>query len=217
MAYKTENIIQGAAELWLAAGGTALPALTANAPAKGTVSPATGLDGSANWLGIGFTSEGVEVEYAPEYTDVEVDQLLDAAVIFKTKQTVTVNTTLAEATLENLLYVWGLKAAALKTTGTVEGGTLATGEKELGIDGGSLNDFPNERSLAFVGSAPRATNNVVDKERLYMIRRVLQTESSTHGLKRSEATMLPVSFRCLPDPSKTGAGYGFIRDRKITA
>lgn len=212
MAYKTENIIQGAAELWLAAGGTAVPTLTASTPARAA------FEGSANWLGVGFTSEGVEVEYAPEYTDVEVDQLLDAAVIFKTKQTVTVNTTLAEATLENLLYVWGLKAAALKTTGTVEGGTLAAGEKELGIDGGALNDFPNERSLAFIGSAPRAANTqAVDKERLYVLRRILQTESSTHGLKRSESTMLPVSFRCLPDPSKTGAGYGFIRDRKITA
>lgn len=212
MAYTTDNIIQGAAALYFANGGSALPAFVANTP----FTPA--LEASATWKHIGFTSEGVEVEYAPEYTDVEVDQLLDAAVLFKTKQTVSVNTTLSEATLANLLFVWGLRATALKeNSGTgFDGAALATGETEIGLDGGSLNEFPNERSLSFVGPAPRVAGQAT-KERVYLLRRVLQTESTTHSLKRAETTTYPVSFRCLPDPSKTGAGYGTIRDRKISA
>lgn len=201
MAYRAENIIQGAAALWMSPSRTAVPTLPANAPG-GDV-----FDNDPDWTGVGYTSDGVEIEFAPEFVDVEVDQLLDAAVIFKTKQSVTVKTTMSEATLENMLFVWGLKDSALTTTGD---------EKELGIDGGSLNSFPGERQLAFIGSAPRNDDNEVDKERLYVLRRILQTESSSHGLKRSEATTLPVSFRCLPDAQFTGAGYGFIRDRKIT-
>lgn len=209
MAYTTDNIIQGAAALYFAPVGTSLPSFTANQPATEAQFTA------GTWKHIGFTSEGVEVEYAPEFSEAEVDQLLDAAVMFKTKQSVTVKTTLSEATLENLMFVWGLKSTAVKTTGPgFDGGTLAAGESELGLDGGALNEFPNERSLAFVGPAPR-TQSVANKERVYLLRRVLQTESSSHGLKRSEVTTLPVSFRCLPDPSKTGAGYGFVRDRKI--
>ena len=206
MAYRAENIIQGAAHLWIAprvkTGGT-----TVEVPTISTGSAETAFESAADWKDVGFTSDGVEVEFAPEFVDVEVDQLLDAAAIFKTKQSVTVKTTMTEATLENMMFVWGLKDEALNTTGD---------DTELSIDGGSLNSFPGERQLAFVGSAPRADGNVVNKERLYYLRRILQTESSSHGLKRSEATTLPVSFRCLPDSSFTGAGYGFIRDRKLT-
>lgn len=209
MAYTVDNIIQGAAALYFGPVGSPLPTFTAGQPASETQFV------TAGWKHIGFTSEGVEVEYSPEYTDVEVDQLLDAALLFKTKQSVSVKTTLTEATLENLLFVWGLKATALKSSGNAwDGDTLAAGESELGLDGGSLNEFPHERSLSFVGPGPR-TNSLVTKERVYLLRRVLQTDASTHGLKKAEATTLPVSFRCLPDPSKTGSGYGVIRDRKI--
>lgn len=210
MAYQTDNIIQGAAALYFAPVGTDLPTFTTATPAGEQEFVAEG------WKHIGFTSDGVEVEYSPEFTEVEVDQLLDAAAMFKTKQSVTVTTTLAEATLENLMFVWGLKETSLiEDAGTsFDGHTLAAGESELGLDGGALNEFPDERSLSFVGPAPR-TGGLANKERLYLLRRVLQTEASSHGLKRSESTNLPVSFRCLPDPSKTGAGYGFVRDRKI--
>lgn len=217
MAYRVENIIQGAAHLWMSPrviGGTAveIPGLIANESAEGK------FESDGKWTDVGYTSDGVEVEFAPEFTDVEVDQLLDAAVIFKTKQTVTVKTTMAEATLENLMFVWGLQDEALLGEGdqTEDGVTLDEDEAQLNVDGGALNSFPGERQLAFVGSAPRAEGNVVDKERLYYLRRILQTDSSSHSLKRAEATNLPVSFRCLPDSSFTGAGYGFIRDRKVT-
>jgi len=243
MAYKVDNVIYGAADIWLAprleatATGTGaakaynaiqLPAFADNTSAK------VALDAAAAWSSIGLTTDGVEVEYAPEFTDIAADQLLDAAVIFKTAQTVTINTTMLEGTLKNLAYVWGLQEArSLKTTGNdfsslskvnydtgdptyTAGSTLKAGETVLGIDSGELGDFPEERQIVFIGAAPR-TGGRKDKERVYHVRRILQTESSTFGLKRDEGTSLPVSFRALPDPGITGAQYGTIRDRRITA
>lgn len=218
MAYNVKNIIFGAAAIYFSVlssedtgwtGSVNLPAYTTGS-AAGALEAAT-----TTWKHAGFTTEGIEVEYSPEFTDVEVDQLLDAALIYKTKQTVTVNTTLAEGTLENLQFVWGLPGSALRTSGNdFSGAALTAGDKEVGISEGALGDYPVERSLAFVGSGPRISGQKT--ERVYHLRRVLQTEASSFGLKRAETTMFPVSFRCLPDPGKTGAGYGTIRDRKYT-
>lgn len=163
-------------------------------------------DADAEWRNVGFTSEGLEVAYAPEYGEVEVDQLLDSAVMFKQKVTVTVNTTFAEATLENLITVWGLSNDTLTESGTTE---------TLDMVAGALGDEPLERSLLFVGKASRTATNEY-RERIYHIKRAIQTESSSHALRRNEATMFPASFRLLPDSSTSTATYGKIVNRVIT-
>lgn len=221
MAYNTKQIIHGAAAVFYSVlssrdtgwDDVTLPAYSPSASFEAT------LEADADWHHVGLTSDGVELENAPEFKDVEVDQLLDAAEVYKTKQSVTVKTTLAEATLEHLLFVWGLSNAQLKSTGDVPfsgGAALGTDEQELGIYEGALGESPVERQLVFVGPGPRIAG--ARTERVYHLRRVLQTETSGFGLKRAEETMFPVSFRCLPDPraSFAGAGYGVIRQRKIT-
>lgn len=203
MAYNARNIIVGAAALYVSAaegGNTALPA----SPAAGT-SFATALEGSAAWDHAGYTSEGLELAYEPDWTDIEVDQLLDSAKIFKTSMRATINTTLVEGQLENLLIAWG------QTTGTL---TSTTTETELGIAAGALGDEPVERSLAAVGPAPRSAGGA-RRERLYYARRVLSVDSVSVAVRRDEATMFPVSFRLLPDASFPGSEYGLIRDRNI--
>jgi hypothetical protein len=170
MTYKVKNIIIGAAAVYLSAedstewtSAPALPSVT------GTASYVPALDGSADWRHTGFTSEGVEVSYEPDYGEVEVDQLLD------------------------------------DSTAT---------EETLAIAAGSLGDEPTERSVAFVGPAPRADAGT-KRERIYHVRRALSIESSSHSLRRNEATVFPVSFRLLPDPSFSGQEYGVIKDRNI--
>lgn len=203
MAYNARNIIVGAAALYLSAtegGGTALPA----APAAGT-SYATALEGSANWRHAGYTSEGLELAYEPDWTDIEVDQLLDSAKIFKTSMRATINTTIVESTLENLLVAWGQGASTL--TSDADGNVV-------GIAAGALGDEPVERSLAAVGPAPRVVAGT-RRERLYYARRVLSVDSVSVAVRRDEATMFPVSFRLLPDSNFPGAEYGTIRDRNI--
>lgn len=211
MAYSVKNIIIGAAAVYLTAIDSTDPTWGASGPALPAEVPGTPfsetLEGSANWNHTGFTSEGVEVSYEPDYGEVEVDQLLDSAKLFKQSMRVMVNTTFSEATLENLLIVWGQQTDSLTSDST---------SKTLGIESGGLGDEPTERGIAFVGNAPRIADNK-KRERIYHVRRALSVESTSHALRRNEATLFPVSFRLLPDPAFSGQEYGVIKDRQIEA
>jgi hypothetical protein len=209
MTYQVRNIIIGAAALYISTkdstdpawnGGPVLPAASAGQ------SFTTALDASTEFRHTGFTSEGLEVSYEPDYGEVQVDQLLDAAKLFKQAMKVVVNTTMTEATLENLLVVWGQQTATLTST---------TSTSELGISAGALGDEPTERALVAVGPGPKTAAGV-KRERIYQARRVLSIETTAHSAKRTEATVFPVSFRLLPDPNYVGAQYGIIRDRNLS-
>lgn len=202
-----KNIIVGAASLFI--GPAASDATEVNgggsqvAPApSGTTSYRVTVGADINWRDIGYTMDGLEVGTDPSYTDVQVDQLLDAAKIFKDTMSFSVSTTLAEATLENLLIVWG------QPTNTL---TSNLNSVLLEVDGGSLGDAPEERGIIAVGNSVEkagATNEY--GERAYWLYRVLSVESASHSLSRSEATGFPVTFRALPaDDGK----YGIVRDR----
>lgn len=196
-----KNIIIGAASVFISVAdsenGTLPTKVTNFGSGTAPFAPAD------EWRNVGFTMEGVEVSYEPDYGDVEVDQLLDSARIFKQSMRVTANTTLAEATLENLLVVWG-------QAGDASGNTVS-------ILGGSLGQAPTERGLLFVGPAPKSATNK-RQERVYQILRAIQTESTSFALRRNETTGLPASFRCLPDANASGgASYGAITDRAVQA
>lgn len=220
------NIIVGAAEVWtskkdstqVAAWPTySIPTFTANSSARSAMDAATGSDG---WRNVGFTSEGIEVQYSPDYGDIQVDQLLDTAKLFKQAMTVSVNTTLAEATLENLLFAFA-QSSATKDASAHGADDLTkyakgTGGETLGFEAGALGSEPVERALVFIGNAPRSTAGK-KRERVYHARRVLNVEASSHSYRRNEATVFPVSFRLLPDPAFSGAEYGLIVDRLIEA
>jgi hypothetical protein len=225
MTYQVRNIIIGAAAIylsakdstqtgWVSAAGTAATATKEevlagqNGPSLPKVasgSLVTGLDADADFKHVGFTSEGLEISYEPDYGDVEVDQLLDSAKLFKQSMRVTVNTTFTEASLENLLVVWGQGASTLTSSGT---------DTTLGFAAGALGDEPTERALVAVGPGPRTAAGA-KRERVYHARRVLSVESSSQALRRNEATVFPVSFRLLPDPLFVEAEYGIIRDRTV--
>jgi len=236
MAYSSRNIIVGAAAVYLSAAdslsGAAWDSVAKPAAVDGTPY-ADSLEASASWRGTGYTSDGVEFAYTPDYGEVEVDQLLDAAKLFKQKMTATVKTTFAEATLENLLVVWAQGSSSLRWSGasstatditgrTVDatkdftGTTVPANEQELGVEAGALGVEPVERQIVFVGGSPRTATGNKKRERIYHIRRALSVEATTHSLKRNEATLFPVTFRLLPS-TVSGAEYGTVRDRVITA
>lgn len=220
MAYNVKNIIVGAASVYVSvkdstdstfygANGqvaVALPTLTANTSAVPALEAANTV-----WRHLGYTTDGVEFSYEPDFSEVEVDQLLDAAKMFKTGMTASVNTTLAEATLENLVLAWGQAGSTLGAPASPD-----TTGKELGIAAGALLDEPVERSLVFVGPAPRNATSK-KQERLYHVRRALNVEASSHSLSKTDSTTIPVSLRVLPDPYYSGKEYGIIRDRQIEA
>jgi hypothetical protein len=222
MAYNVKNIIVGAAALYVSVKDStdstfygvsgnvavALPAFSANTPSAAALTAANTV-----WRHLGFTTDGVEFSYEPDFGEVEVDQSLDAVKMFKQGMTASVNTTLAEATLENLVLAWGQSNSTLAAAAAPD----ATDGQELGIAAGALLDEPVERSLVFVGPAPRAASTNKKRERVYHVRRALNVEASSHSLSKTDATTVPVSLRLLPDPYYSGKEYGIIRDRVIEA
>lgn len=230
MAQSTSNILVGAANVaigtpdstYSATGDTVWSALKNNVgagkdyrswitalPAAGTNVVVTGngeagATGSVTYKDVGLTQEGVEVQYQPDFGEVEVDQLLDAAKLFKQKMSVMVATTFAEATLENLMTVWAQQPGT-RYTDTVSGTSGA-----VRLSGGALGEAPLEKILLFVGNAPNTATSY--KQRVYFANRALSVEASTQALRRSEATVFPVSFRLLPDTAASYSSYGRVVD-----
>jgi hypothetical protein len=203
----SRNVIVGAAQIFLSVDTTkdgtaaaALPTWSAGVSAKTT------LAGDADWRDVGYTTDGLEVMYEPQYGEVVVDQALDAVLLFKQSMKVSLRTTMSEATLENLFLAFNQNTGLTRTD--ADNATLE-------IQGGVLGEYPPERSLIAVGGAPRA---VVDPaksvERIYYTARVMNVESSTHSLRRNEETKFAVNFRLLPLASTSNA-YGKIVDRSF--
>lgn len=168
---------------------------------------------TGKWDSVGYTSEGAELSFEPDYGEVQVDQLLDVAKIFKQGQRVMLNTTLAEATLENFLVAIGGKSSDLS-------GTMSSPIQSVNLNGGALGYSPVERSIAIVGPGPdqkktAATKNFV--ERVYVGYRALSMETVTVGVRRNEATVFPVTLRLLASSTNEAgdgnASYGKIIDR----
>lgn len=225
MANNTNNIIVGAAEIAVGtwATGTTFSTATNVDAVWGALKTAVGAGKDyRSWLGseqtspsnltvgsstlnlrdVGLTQEGVEINYQPDFGEVEVDQLLDAARLFKQKITVNVTTTFAEATLENLVVVWDDRDEPVGTT-----------EKSVYLKPGELGDAPVERVLIFAGPAPAGSGSLGKaKQRVYVTTRAVSMDASAHALRRNEATVFPVSFRLLPDTTSSHSAYGKIVD-----
>lgn len=198
-----KNIIVGAARVFIynepLIDNDGAPALTTHRATTG--SQAAHLEGIAGWRDVGYTQDGLEIATDPSYGEVEVDQLLDAAKIFKDGMGLSISTTFAEATLENLLVAWGQNPSTLSSTAT---------EKELEIDGGALGEAPVERGLAAIGNAVEKAGENTYGERTYFAYRVLSVDAATTSMSRAEAATIPVTFRALP---ASDGKYGVVRDR----
>ena len=151
---------------------------------------------------VGYTSNGLELAFQPDFGEVAVDQLLDVARLFKQGMTVNLNTAFAEATLENLLVAIAGDDSDLTSP--------STGVQALKMSAGDIGDVPLERGLVAVG--PGSGSNLDPKERIYVAYRALSIENVTVAAKRDEASMFEVSFRLLPNDN---ASYGKIVDRSL--
>jgi len=179
MALNTKNVIVGAAALFTSVGNNSnqfgRPAT--DATTLGTLFPAgtparQGLLASAGasnggYREVGFTNTGLEISYEPAYGEVMVDQLLDAARIFKQTLKVMLKTELTEATLENLTFSWGQmdsyyvadSASTVTSKPSLINNDTTLGNSDspaatLNMAAGALGDTPVERVLIAVGQAP---------------------------------------------------------------
>ena len=198
----SNNIIVGAAQLWVHDGLLAdadLPAYV-----DGT-KYATTLDGDVDFRNVGYTMNGLEIQFQPDFGEVAVDQVLDVAKLFKQGMQVNLNTTFAESTLENLLVA---------TAGSDSDLTTVAGNPTLNLKAGTLGECPIERGIVAVGPGTGDCEEGSNLERVYVAYRALSIESVTVSAKRDEATMFEVSFRLLPNDN---GSYGKIVDRTVTA
>jgi len=204
MAYtrgSSNDIIVGAAALFTYEAGALAdadrPAFVAGTSYKDT------LENDLDFRNVGYTMNGLEIQFQPDFGEVAVDQVLDVAKLFKQGMQVNLNTTFAESTLENLLFALAGKDGDL---------TTVSSNPTLNLSAGDIGDVPVERGLIAVGPGTGdATENI---ERVYVAYRALSIESVSVSAKRDEATMFEVSFRLLPNDN---GSYGKIVDRTVGA
>lgn len=205
MAYSrgtSTNIIVGAAALFVA--DTTLAPNTLEAFST-EVSFRETLSNDIAYTNVGYTMNGLELQFQPDFGEVQVDQILDVAKLYKQGMQVNLATAFAEATLENLLLALAFDSSEL--TGNV---ATHTG-KTLNLSAGDIGECPVERGIVAVGPG---TGDCVDSpyvERVYTAYRALSIENVTVSAKRDEASMFEVSFRLLPED--TSGSYGKIVDR----
>ena len=197
------NIIVGAAALFTYEEGVLddvdVPDYVDNVSFRETLSD------SPSFRNVGYTMNGLEVVFQPDFGEVQVDQVLDVAKLYKQGMQVNLNTAFAESTLENLLFAVAGKDSQL---------TNVDGNPTLNMSAGDIGECPVERGLVAVGPGTGDCAIGDELERVYVAYRALSIESVTVSAKRDEPTMFEVSFRLLPNDV---ASYGKIVDRTIPA
>jgi hypothetical protein len=205
MAYSrgtSTNIIVGAAALFIAdttlapTGDNALPAFVNAESFRETLAT------DSDYTNVGYTMNGLELQFQPDFGEVQVDQILDVAKLYKQGMQVNLATAFAEATLENLLLALAYGDSKLTTA--------LNGDKTMDLSAGDIGECPVERGIVAIGPG---TGDCVDSayvERVYVGYRALSIENVTVSAKRDEASMFEVSFRLLPED---GGSYGKIVDR----
>jgi secreted trypsin-like serine protease len=198
----SNNIIVGAAAMYIAdttlTPGT-LAAFDANESFKETLST------DADYTNIGYTMNGLELQFQPDFGEVQVDQVLDVAKLYKQGMQVNLATAFAEATLENLLLALAYSSSQLSGTKSTSAGQV------LNLSAGEIGECPVERGIVAIGPGTGDCEDSLYVERVYTAYRALSIENVTVSAKRDEPSMFEVSFRLLPEDAS--GSYGKIVDR----
>jgi hypothetical protein len=159
---------------------------------------------------------GLELQFQPDFGEVQVDQLLDVAKLYKQGMQVNLATAFAEATLENLLVAIAAPSGDL-TTGNLDtpmdSGPISAAST-LELTSGAIGECPVERGLVAVGPGTGDCDPGMYIERIYVAYRALSIDNVTVSAKRDEPSMFEVSFRLLP---ANNGSYGKIVDRTVNS
>jgi hypothetical protein len=116
------EILTGVGDLYLATLGTAFPTVDATP--------------GASWRHLGFTQDGVSVKRKQKIEKINVDQETGGVKANRTEESLTIETSLAELTAENLADALG------NSVTTTAAGTGTIGKKEVGLySGGYVKNF----------------------------------------------------------------------------
>ena len=209
MAYSrgtSSNIIVGAAALFVAdttLTPSTLESFVADESFRDTLAD------DATYTNVGYTMNGLELQFQPDFGEVQVDQILDVAKLYKQGMQVNLATAFAEATLENLLLALAYSDSKLT------GNKSQSNGQALDLSAGDIGECPVERGIVAVGPGTGDCADSAYVERVYSAYRALSIENVTVSAKRDEASMFEVSFRLLPED--VSGSYGKIVDRTWTA
>lgn len=213
----SKQIIVGAAAMFVSTSAEFDPTNTSPALpdfVAGTTYRET-LSSSSVVRNVGYTMNGLELAFQPDFGEVQVDQLLDVAKLYKQGMTVNLNTAFAEATLENLLVAIAAPANSLakdvSMDNPIETGTTNFADV-MELKSGDIGECPVERGIVAVGPGTGDCAAGSTIERIYVAYRALSIENVTVSAKRDEASMFEVSFRLLP---ANNGSYGKIVDRLV--
>ena len=213
----SKQIIVGAAAMFVSTSAEFDPTNTSPALpdfVAGTTYRET-LSSSSVVRNVGYTMNGLELQFQPDFGEVQVDQLLDVAKLYKQGMQVNLATAFAEATLENLLIAIAAPSNSLakdvKVDNPLETGTINFADV-LELKSGDIGECPVERGLIAIGPGTGDCAAGSTIERIYVAYRALSIENVTVSAKRDEPSMFEVSFRLLP---ANNGSYGKIVDRLV--
>jgi hypothetical protein len=183
-----DEVIVGSAKMLVADIGTALPVVTGNTLTW------------TDWDEVGFTDDGIQLNYNPTVKEIEVDEVIPAVKRFLNGEKCSVLAKLAQATLANLNRA--ISGSTLTPTAaggsnsaidTLEFGSGGLIEKMVGFEGLS----PAGGFRMFIGYIATAQANV------------------QLAFKRAEKLVIPVEFSLVADTTKDpGKQLGKIVDWK---
>jgi len=201
----SNNIIVGAAALFIADTTLTPGTLKSFVGTESFKATLTTTLNAADYTNVGYTMNGLELQFQPDFGEVQVDQVLDVAKLYKQGMQVNLATAFAEATLENLLLALASPASKLSGTKSTSAGQI------LDMSAGDIGDVALERGIVAVGPGTGNPATAAVTERVYTAYRALSIENVTVAAKRDEASMFEVSFRLLPEDAS--GSYGKIVDR----
>lgn len=171
-----DNLLQGTGVLYLAEFGTTEPAddQVHEAPA------------SEDWTDVGFTQDGVTMTITHEFSELEVDQVVDVPGRRLIKREITIASNLAEVTLLSLQRAMaGATIDETAETGGVGSSGVHVLEPELINTGVGP---PTYRAVMFDGFAPGGF------VRRIILRRAVNVADIESAYQKDNQTLIPVEF-----------------------
>lgn len=167
MSVTITNLIQGPGTLFTGAFGAAEPADSA----------VNAVPAASAWTDLGATDGGVKLSVDQTYSELSVDQLVDAPGRRLTKREFMLDTNLAEPTLTNL-------------STALNGGTSASGTGWVSFEPNTATSAtqPNYIAVIMDGYAPNSFRRRV------IGRRMLNTSKVESAYTKDKQTFIPVSF-----------------------
>lgn len=192
------NIFGGGARLVYANDGLAKPTSLSD-----ILNPTTGVLASG-WNDMGATDGGLTLRRGADTEEWEVDQVLGAIDEFITAWNMTLETNLAEASLENFQIAW--QASSPITTDA----TPTPDERTIGI--GDPETF-TQRMIAFVVDKRKVSGTGYIRAYVFWIAQ-LDGADSDHSFVKGEKTLIPLSLKILADTTEEEyKRFGIILDQ----